>query len=529
MRSLGLVLALLALVAVVCDLPIQAVAKASPVWVRLELVENTADGSAFNRCEIEGTLKYRDLRSWRFFYGEAQAGAEAGWEPVRPQSGCWLAASERAVNPWNLRGSPYLLLDVTLEGAAASNNGLRFQSSLTIRRLSAFGKDGKPSYEQRTESRVLHLLPGNSAVIPLLFASRQETEAFGVRELLLRFRFAGSERLRVDYGEVVVTSDVPRAMIFLDGGYVGRTSANSPFVLGAVRTGIREIAVADPSGREARTIARVEKGRRANVSLTLLPLSTSAASSSAQLRSLGRNPQGAEEFWREKDSAIVVRIPGGEFRMGSTETEGEPNERPQHVVRVRDFLIDKMEVTWGQYQRFRAESHQPHPRSPVWGILEALPVSSITSAEAEAFCAWAGGRLPTEAEWERAARGDDGRKYPWGDTFDPWRCNTRDGGPHAPNAAGEYPDCVSPYGVLDLSGSVAEWCSDWYSDAYYAKSPIENPTGPETGTRRVSRGGGWMTPSQLTRVVTRVGVEPAWHGPMQGFRCAQDDQKGGKR
>jgi formylglycine-generating enzyme required for sulfatase activity len=516
------VLALLALVAVVWGLPTKATAKAGSVWVRLELVENTAEGSAFDRCEIEGTLKAREARSWRIFYGETQAGAAAVWEPVRSQSGCGVVASDRAANPWILRGSPYLLVDVTLEPAAASENEVRLQASMTIRRLTAFGTDGKPAYEQHTESRTLRVPPGSSAVVPVLVANRQETEAFGVRELLLRFRVAGS-RPRAEYGEVAVTSDVPRAMIFLDGGLVGRTSSDGPFVLRAVRTGKREITVVDPSGREARTVVRVEKGSRADVSLTLLPTSTAAGPTG--LRPLGRNPQRSEEFWREKDGAILVRIPGGEFLMGSAGGVGEPNEHPQHSVRVRDFLMDKTEVTWGQYKRFLAASSQQPPMSPVWGMLEALPVSSITWAEAGAFCAWAGGRLPTEAEWERGARGDDAQQYPWGNTFDPWRCNTRDGGPHAPTAAAEYPDCVSPYGVLDLSGSVAEWCSDWYEDAYYAKSLAENPTGPATGTTRVSRGGAWMTPSQFTRVASRSGIEPTWHGPMQGFRCAQNDRK----
>ena len=191
--------------------------------------------------------------------------------------------------------------------------------------------------------------------------------------------------------------------------------------------------------------------------------------------------------------------------------------------------MDKTEVTWGQYKRFLAASSQPPPTTPVWGMLEALPASGITWAEASAFCAWAGGRLPTEAEWERAARGDEARKYPWGNTFDPWRCNTRDGGPHAPTPAADYPDCVSSFGILDLAGSVSEWCSDWFDEAYYAKSPVENPTGPENGNTRVSRGGGWMSPAQYTRVVARLGVDPLWHGPMQGFRCAQDDRKASEK
>jgi sulfatase modifying factor 1 len=521
-RSFCRALALFALIAIVCGSPTKAAVKASAVWVRLELVENASDGSAFNRCEIEGTLKPRHALSSRIFYGEAQAGAAASWEPVRPQSGCGLVASERAANPWTLRGSPYLVVDVTLEPDATSQNEVRLQASVTIRRLTAYGTDGKPAYDEHIKTRMLRVPPGSSAVIPILVASREETEAFGVRELLLRFRVAGSHP-RIEYGEVAVTSDVPRAKIFLDGGLVGRTSSDGPFVLSAVRTGKRKIAVVDPSGREARAFARIEKGSRAKVSLTILP--TSASSSPGRLRPIGRNPHGSEEFWREKDSALVVRIPGGEFRMGSADGEGEQNEHPQHAVRVQGFLMDKTEVTWGQYKRFLATLSQPPPKSPVWGMPEALPVSSISWGEAGAFCAWAGGRLPTEAEWERAARGDDARRYPWGNTFEPWRCNTRDGGPHAPTPAADYPDCVSPYGVLDLSGSVSEWCSDWYEDMYYAKSPAENPTGPENGTRRVSRGGAWMNAAEFIRVVSRAGIEPTWHGPMQGFRCVQDDNK----
>ncbi|MGI0148382.1 MAG: formylglycine-generating enzyme family protein, partial [Thermoplasmata archaeon] len=309
-------------------------------------------------------------------------------------------------------------------------------------------------------------------------------------------------------------------------GFVGRTSSDGFVVLGAVRVGERDVVVQDASGREARTVARVGKGRRTSVSLTLMKGSPLSADG---LHPLGRNPQGGEEFWRDKDGAIVVRIPGGEFQMGSAEAEGDASEHPRHSVRVKGFLMDKTEVTWGQYRRFSMATSQPPPKSPVWGMPEAFPASRITWDEARAFCAWAGGRLPTEAEWERAARGDDTRQYPWGNTFDPWRCNTRDGGPHAPTPAAEYPDCVGPQGVVDLAGSVSEWCSDWYEEAYYAKSPAENPTGPGNANRRVSRGGTWMSPSQSVRVVSRLGLEPTWHGPLQGFRCAQDDRKADAR
>jgi formylglycine-generating enzyme required for sulfatase activity len=411
--------------------------------------------------------------------------------------------------------------DVALGHARVSGREVLIEAAFSIQRLTGFADSGAPIYDTRTEKRTLRVLEGSSAAIPVLVANRKETDEFRVRELFLKFRArAGGSSPPVEYGEIALKADIPRAEIFLDGGFVGRTSFEGPVLLSAVRVGEREIIIRDASGREGRTVARVGKGHRTNLSLTLLK---SPAASTNGLRPLGRNPQGQEEFWREKDGAIVVRIPGGEFQMGSPEGEGERSEHPRHAVRVKGVLMDKTEVTWGQYRRFAAESGQSLPQAPIWGMPEALPASGIIWTEARAFCDWAGGRLPTEAEWERAARGDDTRRYPWGDIWAPWRCNTRDGGPHAPTPAGAYPDSASPFGVLDLAGSVSEWCSDWYEADYYAKSPQENPTGPEKGETRVSRGGFWMSPSFSARVTSREGTDPGWRNPMRGFRCVQDD------
>jgi sulfatase modifying factor 1 len=500
-----------------------APANTGPVWTRLELVENTAEGPAFDRCQVEVTLEKGQTAHWLLFYGEARADSTTGWSAVRSSSGCAQSGPKPAATVWTLRGFPYFLVDVVMGPASVSGSEILIEAAFSVQRLTGFAPGGAPEYGTRNEKRTIRVPEGDSAVVPILVASGKETDEFRMRELILKFRASATgSRPPVEYGEIAVAADIPRAEIFLDGGLVGRTSSEEPVVLSAVRVGKREVLVKDASGREAVALARVKKGRRKSLSLTLMKGSPTGADG---LRPLGRNPQGNEEFWREKDGTIVVRIPGGEFQMGSAEVEGKPSEHPRHLVRVKGFLMDKTEVTWGQYKRFLASSSQPPPKPPIWGMLETFPVSNMTWGEAHAFCEWAGGRLPTEAEWERAARGDDSRQFPWGNTFDPWRCNTRDGGPHAPTPAASYPECISPYGVLDLAGSVSEWCSDWYEEPYGAQGPVENPKGPEAGTRRALRGGDWISAASLVRATSRMGGEPTWPGPMQGFRCVQEDSK----
>jgi len=477
------------------------------------LVENTVAGEVLTRCSLAGP----DALQWRAFYGEVSAAGES-WSPLRARAGCAaLAPGEQA--PWRLRGSPWLLLDVHARPSAAQS-GSALDLRVEIRALAGFSPQGSPRYESRVETRSLRIPAGREAFVPVAIAGERERDAFGLRELLLRLSLDDpSHRPPSAYGEVEVSADLGRAAILVDGELAAYSSRAAPTLLPLVASGSHEIALRDPSGREARATVRVEQGRRARVDLQLLP--APARDAPPALVPLGRNPQGYDELLRRRDDAIVVRVPAGVLQMGSA--DGEEAERPPHAVRLKGFLLDKTEVTWEPYLRFAAETQRPLPRPPAWGTPAPLPASGVTWSDAAAFCAWAGGRLPTEAEWERAARGDDTRRWPWGDEWNAARCNTRDGGPHGPTVAGSHPGCVSPFGVLDLAGSVWEWCADWYDPAAYSTSPAENPSGPASGTLRVSRGGSWINPADWARTSHRQGIDPTWPDVLRGFRCAQDD------
>jgi formylglycine-generating enzyme required for sulfatase activity len=219
---------------------------------------------------------------------------------------------------------------------------------------------------------------------------------------------------------------------------------------------------------------------------------------------------------------VVVRIPAGEFLMGSPEGQGEPDERPQHRVYVSEFLIDKTEITWRQFRKFAEAKGSPLPPAPAWGTPDDYPAAFVLWEEAQSYCEWVGGRLPTEAEWEKAARGTDGRKYSWGNEWEPQRCNSISGGLHRPESVGSYPGCVSPYGVLDMPGSMWEWCADRNGESYYAESPSRNPKGPTSGRLRVMRGGAWMSQPLWLRAAYRFKASPSSRNNDHGFRCAHD-------
>jgi formylglycine-generating enzyme required for sulfatase activity len=261
----------------------------------------------------------------------------------------------------------------------------------------------------------------------------------------------------------------------------------------------------------------------------------------------------------------MVYVPAGEFQMGSTleqakyalalckaSVEGSSlaicqassfdDERPAHMVALDGFWIDQTEVTNGHYQRCvdAGDCLPPvetgsYTRERYYGApaYDDYPVIWVTRPQAADYCAWAGGRLPTEAEWEYAARGPEGRLFPWGDEFDGTRLNYCDASCTAgmtdqavndgyPDTApvGSFPSGVSWCGALDMAGNVREWVADWF--AYYSKERQVNPTGPSSGHTHSPRGGCWLDTPEITRSANRGQNTIDYSRHKVGFRCAAD-------
>lgn len=231
-----------------------------------------------------------------------------------------------------------------------------------------------------------------------------------------------------------------------------------------------------------------------------------------------------------KDGMILLYVPSGEFTMGSD--NGESDEEPVHTVFLDTFWIDKTEVTVHMYYLCvqagvckEPTSKKSSTRSSYYGNVEFdnYPVIYVDWDMAKTYCEWVGRRLPTEAEWEKAARGENAFTYPWGD--DPPNNNllNYNNAVGDTSEVGKYPNGVSPYGALDMAGNVWEWVNDWYSDAYYSNSPPSNPLrpGPDSGQHRVFRGGSWNYDYYFVRSAVRGLSVPSVTFDDFGFRCSR--------
>ena len=262
----------------------------------------------------------------------------------------------------------------------------------------------------------------------------------------------------------------------------------------------------------------------------------------------------------------MVMIPAGDFLMGSLAGDGLTDERPQRLVSLHAFQIDRFEVTNARYEQFvKATGHavptNPNPSATLWSSgrpfpgSDTHPVVNVSWHDAVAYCTWAGKRLPTEAEWEKAARGTDGRLYPWGNEWDikkansasywagrtiefkdamEWKAFWMDGegariskerglnGEVLTLPVGSLSESVSFYGLFDMAGNASEWVSDWFEPYYYLRAPRENPKGPDGKLLKVVRGGSWLKPAGSLRTADRDYGLPTDQQSGTGFRCAKD-------
>ncbi|HBP23230.1 MAG TPA: hypothetical protein DEA08_36330 [Planctomycetes bacterium] len=232
----------------------------------------------------------------------------------------------------------------------------------------------------------------------------------------------------------------------------------------------------------------------------------------------------------ERDGSELVWVPPGELRVGSTAPEANEDESPRFRAKLEHgFFCGLRPVTWGQYRRFCRDMGWAIPASQLqlasgetWSASEEHPVFHVTWQEAFHYCQWAGLRLPTEAEWEFAARGSDERTYPWGEDEPSAEHGNWEGHPEHglhPTPAGAFLAGASPWGCLDMAGNVWEWVYDWYER--YSRWIKRDPTGPTEGAFKVIRGGAWSTPPLHCRTTTRRMFAPLLRAPNLGFRVAR--------
>jgi sulfatase modifying factor 1 len=362
------------------------------------------------------------------------------------------------------------------------------------------------------------------------------------------------------------------ALMFVGGGVAWRTDLLDTFVthgfsgligeIGLGRsaeqeplpddTSVAETAMPTPTLTRAPTSTSTPSPTpTASPTPTLLPTSTPTPTPTSTPKTVSSAPSPPSDpvdgdIWvRSEDAAPMVYVSALAFSMGSE--SGEPDEQPVHTAQVDGFWIDRFEVTnqafaqfaseteyrtdaevWGWGNRWENGGWSPvhgldwrHPQSPNEGVSAKLdhPVTQVSWNDASAYCAWAGGRLPTEAEWEAAAVGTTGWRYPWGNDLDAAKLNTTGEGT---SPVGSHPAGSSPIGAHDMAGNVWEWVNDWYQEDYYSVSPEINPTGPTSGVGKTVRGGGWDPTGGDSRAADRGALPPTARGNTIGFRCARD-------
>lgn len=333
------------------------------------------------------------------------------------------------------------------------------------------------------------------------------------------------------YGYLQVTSTPPGAIISVDGQRTGQTTpcrVSLRCITQQPRSVIvsAELAGFLPTQSKMTVTAETETPCALTLAkITIIPMKT----------------HPGEVCVNPMDGAKMVWVPAGTFRMGTSENEfasfnnADPyntremfeTDMPQHNIYLDAYYMYQTEVTVAQYRKFCEMTGHEMPEAPDWGWKDTHPIVNVTWEEAQAYAKWAGGALPTEAQWEKAARGGSRRLYPWGNGWNEAKC-VNDG--TATKPVGSIPADTSPYGCRDMAGNVSEWCADWQSDDYYRHSSVRNPPGPGTGNMRIVRGGSWdatkCSPCPYNfRTTQRSREEPRYASTDRGFRCVVHPSK----
>jgi formylglycine-generating enzyme required for sulfatase activity len=355
-------------------------------------------------------------------------------------------------------------------------------------------------------------------------------------------------------GSLAITGKIPDVEVWLGDRKLGETTRGGTLLAPDLPAGTYQLKARKPGHKDWTRMVDVSGDQRVELSI-------------------GFEELGYPKEIVGEDGAEMVLIPTGEFWMGNTPEGLQPyreyckrapqanvckdehyerDELPRRRVTLDAFYIDRFLVTSAQFAGFvRATGHRTFAEiqrgARVWrwdngswkrlsvanaywrspsgrgGVLAepTHPVVQVSWNDAALYCKWAGKRLPTEAEWEKAARGPDERRYPWGDTWDPTKANG-EAKLKRTTPVGSYPQGASPYGVHDLAGNVWEWVADWYAEDYYNRGQTGNPLGPEAGEFRVVRGGSWLDHPAVLSTTFRHPIAPSYSVNVVGFRCARD-------